>query len=164
MTEIWKDIKGYENLYQVSNLGNVKSLFRYKKILKKLVDKDGYLYVRIYKNKKSKHCLIHRLVAQAFIKKEMDKDQVNHIDFNKKNNVVSNLEWCNCAENIHHSSKAGRYKYNNAKKVIQYKDNKVIKVWNSVSEASEAMKIPTSNICKCCNGFRQTAGGYAWKH
>ena len=104
MEEIWKDIKGYEGLYQVSNFGKIKSLTKkivqkkrefYKKetILNGYSRKDGYLMVNLFKNQKCRHFLIHRLVATAFISNPENKPTINHIDANKTNNVVSNLEW-----------------------------------------------------------------------
>ena len=108
--EIWKDIPNYEGLYQVSNLGRVKSLDR--KVLRKdgrinnikgkmlkFYNTRGYSYVDICKNSKYKKCKIHRLVAKAFIANPNNYPSVNHIDENKKNNSVSNLEWCTVAYN-----------------------------------------------------------------
>lgn len=119
-TEIWKDIKGYEGVYQVSNYGRVKSLQRYRvsksgtnqnvneKILKQSCGKTHkYLNVTLAKNKKNKTFQIHRLVALYFIPNPLNKSQVNHIDGNKQNNCVDNLEWCTCKENIHHAWKNG---------------------------------------------------------
>ena len=103
MVEIWKDIKGYEGLYQVSNWGNVRSLDRYKKtknnsfsfihgqLLKQYVTNRGYLNVYLYSNGKSKFFSIHRLVATHFLKNTENKPQVDHIDCNKFNNHVDNL-------------------------------------------------------------------------
>lgn len=109
MQEIWKDIKEYEGLYQISNLGNVKSLKR-NKLLKPIKDKDGYLCVTLYKMCKLKEKKVHRLVAQTFILNPENKPQVNHIDGNKQNNVVNNLEWCTRLENIEHAWKIGLMK------------------------------------------------------
>lgn len=109
--EIWKDIKGYEGYYQISNLGRVKSLERVdcigrkvkERILKYKVNKYGYYGVGLNINGHEKHIKVHRLVANAFIKNEIKKKEVNHIDGVKSNNNVSNLEWCNRSENIKHS-------------------------------------------------------------
>lgn len=108
--EEWEDIKGYEGIYKISNLGKVKSLERVtkipnsyrkekEKILKASV-RSGYYVVNLRKNNIRKSYQIHRLVAQAFIPNPENKSYVNHIDFNKKNNNVSNLEWCTQKENV----------------------------------------------------------------
>lgn len=164
MEEIWRDIKEYEGLYQVSNIGRVKSLFRYKKILKLYKDKDGYLYVKLYKNKKAQHSFVHRLVAEAFVENLYSKPIVNHKDFNRENNIIDNLEWCTEKENINYSSNIGRYANKHKKRVCQYdKDGNFMKQWNSLTEASNKLCIPISNISKCCLGQRNVAGGYIWK-
>lgn len=108
----WKDIQGYEGLYQVSNLGEVRSL-KYKgrnniKILKGASDKDGYRRVALFdKEKCRKEYRIHRLVAEAFIPNPENKPQVNHIDGNKINNKSDNLEWATQEENMQHAYKMG---------------------------------------------------------
>jgi hypothetical protein len=101
MTEIWKDIKGYENLYQVSNFGNVKSL-RNNITLKPNVKKNGYYRVSLSKNGKVKESNIHYLVASTFIENPESKPTVNHKDLNKLNNCVTNLEWATMKEQIRH--------------------------------------------------------------
>lgn len=102
--EIWKDVKGYEGLYQVSNIGKVKSLhYNKEKILADRFDKKGYLSVRLFKNGKSKIFKTHRLVAQAFIPNPINKEQVNHINGVKSDNRVENLEWCTNYENCVHA-------------------------------------------------------------
>lgn len=115
MKEVWKPIEGYEGLYEVSNLGRVKNLerripFGYglrtipERILKNNVNEFGYLYVRLYKDAKGKKHKIHRLVAQTFIENPENKKCVNHIDGNKQNNSVENLEWVTHSENMKHAS------------------------------------------------------------
>lgn len=111
MVEIWKDIDGYIGIYQVSNMGNVRSLqreefkcaqgYRARKgvELKLSQDQKGYLMVNLYKNGKGRSRRVHRLVAEAFIDNPMHLSEINHIDENKKNNVVSNLEWCTSSYN-----------------------------------------------------------------
>lgn len=111
MVEIWKDIDGYIGIYQVSNMGNVRSLqreefkcaqgYRVRKgvELKPSQDQKGYLMVNLYKNGKGRSRRVHRLVAEAFIDNPMHLSEINHIDENKKNNVVSNLEWCTSSYN-----------------------------------------------------------------
>ena len=117
--EIWKDIEGYENKYQISNLGNVKSLetwtgdkyIKREKILKNMVYGNGYYYVCLSKNGKVKKYKVNRLVAQAFIPNPENKPFTNHIDGDKLNNNVDNLEWCTQSENMKHASKMGLRKY-----------------------------------------------------
>jgi len=103
MEEIWKEIVGYEGHYEVSNLGNVKSL-KYGKIriLSKRFNGDGYLCVMLYLNNKTKHFKVHRLVGVAFVPNPEDKPQINHKDGIRSNNVSSNLEWMTNSENAKH--------------------------------------------------------------
>lgn len=111
MKEIWKDVVGYEGLYQVSNLGRVKSLeridnlnhFRKGKILIQHIY-NGYLYVSLCKNGKIKMYRVHRLVAQAFIPNPNNLPQVNHKDENKTNNCVLNLEYCDARYNMNYGT------------------------------------------------------------
>lgn len=115
--EIWKDIVGYEGIYQVSNFGNVKSLTRevigkankYRivksKILKTFLSADGYCTLQLYKNGIPKTITVHRLVAITFIEKNHLLNEVNHKDFNRTNNRVENLEWCTHKENVLYSNK-----------------------------------------------------------
>lgn len=108
MEEVWRYIKGYEGKYQVSNLGNIKSFYKCKngKIMKQLANPNGYLYVALDKgNRNYKRFLIHRLVAQTFLPNIENKPQVNHIDGNKHNNKLDNLEWVTGSENQIHSYK-----------------------------------------------------------
>lgn len=117
MEEEWKNIKGYEGKYQISNIGNVKSLLWWSGLFKKFFNKErfliktednhGYYYVTLCKDNKKKKFLVHRLVAEAFIPNPENKPQVNHIDGNKKNNQINNLEWCTNQENISHALKTG---------------------------------------------------------
>ena len=132
MREVWEDIKGFEGLYQISNFGNVKSFYK-DKILKGRPDKDGYYRVCFYKNKKSKEMKIHRLVAQAFIPNPENFPQVNHIDGNKLNNCVSNLEWCTAKYNINHACKLGLFE-NNRKKASEWSKKNAFKNHNKVLE------------------------------
>lgn len=108
--EVWKDIKGYEGLYQISDYGRIKSFYRtttHTRILKERTHRDGYLYVGLYKNGKTTTAKSHRLVALYFIPNPENKPQVNHKDGNKLNNNVENLEWCTAAENARHAVDTG---------------------------------------------------------
>lgn len=113
--EIWHDIKNYEGYYQVSNFGNVKGLDRKittvygkqrllkGKMMKLVKDRDGYLTVKLSKNNTLKHGKVHRLVAESFLDEISYKNEVNHIDGNKENNKIENLEWCTSSENRKHA-------------------------------------------------------------
>lgn len=182
MEEIWKDIQGYEGLYQVSNLGRVKSLKRlsndrggYRTIEEKIKNtrscRKDYQIINLSKNGTFKTYRLHRLVAETFIPNHNNYPQVNHIDGNKQNNCVSNLEWCNNSYNQKHAyfNKLNKRRYAefnpNSKKVNQYDlDGNFIKTWNSIIEASTKLNIKHSGICSCCIGIYKTSGGYKWKY
>lgn len=157
MQEIWKDILNYEGLYQVSNLGRVKSFLKGKEtILKQWYDSSGYAQVKLFKKQKGKIFLVHRLVASAFIKNENKLDTVNHKDKNRKNNIVSNLEWLSNGDNT---------RYSQAKQINQYDRNmNLICSWECIMEIERKLNIKNSSIVSCCKGKRKTAGGYIWKY
>lgn len=173
MNEIWKDIAGFEGRYQVSNKGNVKSLHyrgHYGESLLKLSKHHtGYLIVILGK-KPAKVCLVHQLVAKAFIPLVEGKKFVNHIDGNKHNNCVENLEWVTAQENVTHAIKTGlrnphnvpkRYgkDHYSSKPVLQYDlDGKFIKKWDCQSDAARAFNIKSIGFCidkptKACKGY-----------
>ena len=104
LKEVWKDIEGYEDRYQVSNLGRMKRVIT-GRILKSGKNRGGYLYVNLCKNGKYKTHKIHRQVAQAFIPNPENKPEINHIDEDKSNNVISNLEWSTRKENVNHGTR-----------------------------------------------------------
>lgn len=170
MTEIWRPIKGYENRYEVSNLGNVRSLnWRNKGEVKSVTPKQhnrGYLHVLLYRGKECKSYLVHRLVAEAFIPCSGSQMTVNHIDENPTNNRVDNLEWCSLDENIHlyqinHPEKVGRPE--NTTPVRQFtKDGVFLKLWDSVAEIHRQLNYSAWSISQCCNGKRKSAHGYMW--
>lgn len=158
--EIWKPVQGFEGLYEVSNLGRVKSIGTYntckKGIMCPMIDTDGYPHVRLYNSGVSRDVSIHRLVALAFIPNPNNYKYVNHKDEDTRNNTVGNLEWCTNSYNL---------AYSNGKKVKQYsKSGDFIKEFNCIADASRECNIPTTNISKCCKGKRHSAGKYIWKY
>lgn len=170
--EIWKDIAGYEGLYQVSNLGNVRSLNWSNTGVIKLValkkHNRGYLHVLLYKGKRCKSFLVHRLVADTFMPCSDKTMTVNHIDENPLNNHLDNLEWCSLKENINkfqsnHPGKIGRTE--NMTPVNQLDmGGRVVNVWKSVAEIRRNLNFNSWSISQCCNGKRKTAYGYRWQY
>lgn len=164
MKEVFLDIPGYEGLYQISNLGNVKSI-RTGKLLKPAKDTSGYLLVWLYKNNNRKTIGVHRLVAMTFIPNPQNLPLVNHKDENKTNNAVNNLEWCDCKYNINYGTRTQRSALSNRKRILQFnKAGVFLREWSGVSIASKALFINTSSISQCCQGERKSAGGYIWKY
>lgn len=164
MTEIWRDIPWYEWLYQVSTHWNVKSLFRYKKILSPSLWK--YKRVGLSKERVVKHSSVHRLVAITFIPNPNSKKEVNHKDWNKYNNSICNLEWCTRSENEIHSYRyLWRKWWLNSTPIAQYDllGNK-LKEFPSQASAVQETNIPQSNIWKCCNWERKHAWWYKWAY
>lgn len=182
MQEIWKDIPGYEGLYQVSNLGRVKSLGRYVKkryglmwkkgkVLSAAKDNKGYLVVVLCDNTKRQTFKVHRLVAMVFLENRNNKPQINHIDGNKQNNSVFNLEWCTQPENMTHAWNTGLQKRTHKKndlksiKVVQYSlEMQALNEYPSIMEAERQTGIYNASISACCKGKRKRAGGYIWKY
>lgn len=191
--EIWKDIEGYEGLYQVSSEGNVKSLEReviYKdgrkktlkeKILHNFISDLGYFHVMLSKNGISKRYKVHRLVAKAFIPNPNNLPIINHKDENKTNNKVENLEWCTQYYNIHYGTmiERGREKQLNrkdlSKEVKQYNlDGVLIETFKSVSEVERKYpQFKINSVSRCCRGGQILNGkwqtitsykGYVWRY
>ena len=163
MCETYKEINNY-NTYLISNLGNVKNKYT-GKLLKLMINKDGYYKVNLYKNKKMNTMLVHRLVAEAFINNKEQYPMINHKDENKLNNNVENLEWCNAKYNSNYGTAIDRRKVKLYRKVIQKnKNGEIIKLWNSIKEAGESLKINVHNISYCCSGKLPSAGGYVWNY
>lgn len=173
MREIWRDIKGYEGLYQVSNLGRIKSLgnnkSRKEKIKSIRISKEGYEKVDLYKKGKIQTLFVHRLVAKEFIKNINSFEEINHKDENPRNNNVNNLEWCDRKYNINYGTRTQKcilkLKGRNAKPINQYDRNGVfIRHWKSITEASKELKINQGSISNCCKNINKTGGGYKWSY
>lgn len=164
--EIWKPVVCYEGLYLVSNFGRVYSIK--KGILLKATDNGrGYLQVGLWKNGKHYTHRIHRLVADAFIPNPYNLPEVNHIDENKLNNCVENLEWCTHEYNTAYGdrSRKVREKTTNGKlsaPVEQIKPNGQRIIYPSMQEAHRQTGISQGNISEVCNGKRKMAGGSRW--
>lgn len=153
--EIWKDIEGYEDLYEVSDEGRVRNK-KTGRILKAGKDTGGYLYINLCKDGEPKPKSIHRLVAQSFIPNPLNLSEVNHIDEDKTNNNVDNLEWISHQDNID---------YSKSKAVNQYFPNgKLFATYKSINEASRQTGINQGSICLCCKGKLKTSGGFIWKY
>ena len=166
MNEEWRDIEGYEGLYQVSNLGRVRSLnCRGHKgcigILTPRLDGKGYEMVALYKEGKARNTKVHRLVAQAFIPNPNNYPQVNHKDEDKTNNNVDNLEWCTNEYNHNYGTRNERVAKSLSKKVICITTGEI---FNSMREACRKYDINTGRMTECCQGKRKTAGGYKWEY
>lgn len=180
-SEVWKDIIGYEGLYQVSNLGRVRSYDKVIKMSDGRVRHDkgrllktsivrNYKCITLYHNNKSKSFKIHRLVATAFIPNPYDLPQVNHIDEDKLNNRIENLEWVTALENNKHSNIANRWHScgteASKKPVLQYDLlGNLVAEYESASEAARKIgKLQgRSSICKCCNGTQKKYLNSLWR-
>lgn len=186
--EIWKDIIWYEWLYQVSNMGKVKSLnynHTWKEKIMKFRKRNNYCGVDLWKNKKWISYSVHRLVAQIFLDNSDNKLQVNHINWIKTDNRIENLEWITCSENIKHAYKTWLNKitenhhfYKNhptkwklwwlshlSKKVNQYDlEWNFIKQWDSLIEIQRWLNIFSACISWVCKWKQKTAWWYIWKY
>lgn len=179
--EYWKDVVDYEENYQISNLGIIKNKITGKCL--SYFKRNGYYYVSLWKNGKQRKYRVHRLVAKTFIPNPYNYEVVNHIDENKLNNNVDNLEWCSQKDNlykwrINHNIKPTKKKKPTKEKkekkinnyhlpisINQYSlDNQFLKKWNSMMEIERTLNIKSGNICNCCKNIRKTAGGFIWKY
>lgn len=159
--ETFVKIDGFEK-YEVSNLGKVRNI-KSGRILKPYLTKNGYLMHLLYENNKQKHLYLHRIIAITFIDNPEEKPCVNHIDENKLNNDLSNLEWCTVKENNIHGTRTKRVAEKCSIKVVQLDLNdNVLNEFESMKQAERETGIPNGNISSCCNGRTKSAGGYKW--
>lgn len=189
MDTVWKDVVGFEELYEVSCQGKIRNKNN-GRLLNGWTIKKGYIQVALRKNKKSYFMLVHRIVAEAFIPNPDRKEFVDHINTITSDNRVENLRWCNYTENNNNPTtrrknsiaKTGKnnplygkthkketiLKMRNSAKnisVVQIsKSGTTLNVWNSMCEAERETGIPQGNITKCCQRKRNTAGGYIWEY
>lgn len=186
MVEIWKDINGFEGYYQISDYGNVRSLDRFDgvnhrkgQLLKPTLKFNGYLQVGLRKHNKRKYFSIHRLVAIHFIDNPENKKQINHIDCNKQNNTINNLEWVTPKENQFHAKENGlrnnmpsgekhtnygKYAENSksAKPIIRYnRETGETKLYKAKILAKND-GFDVTSISKCCHKKLKTHKGYEW--
>lgn len=176
MREIWKDIKGYEGLYQVSNMGQVKRLHtaeskgignyeRKEHLLKQRQNNKGYMLVDLYKGNKREQVLVHRLVATAFLQKPYGCNIINHIDENPKNNNVGNLEWCTQKYNMNYGTTPYRIGKGNSKPIKQLdRQGNIVARFTSAMQAQRETNVSNGCINDCLKGRRKTAGGYIWQY
>lgn len=185
MKEMWKSVYGYENYYEVSNKGRVRSVDRFVvsainyndkvtrkgKILKCNLKKNGYYTVDLSMGNKKKTVSIHRLVADAFVDKVEGCDIVNHINLNKLDNRFNNLEWVTYKQNTQHAAKNGKI-YCGARKTIICIDSGTIfdssykaAEWLNANKYGNSKSVDSmsKNIRACCFGNRKSAYGYRWK-
>ena len=177
MEEQWKPIAGYEGLYEVSNLGRVKSIARlvpypngkghnYPERIRRInTDRAGYKYVDLWKDGKGRSAKVHRLVAQTFIPNPSHLPEVNHINEDKTDNRAENLEWCTAEYNSNFGTRKERATAKTKRAVLQFtKDGKLIAEYASAREAAKQFRNPhiAMQIGECCRGTQKTAHGYKW--
>ena len=163
LLEEWKPIKGFENIYDISNLGNIYS-YRKKQILKPQKHEHGYLRIGLQKkNREDVHYFyVHRLVAEAFILNLDQKPQVNHKNGIKDDNRVENLEWVTNSENVRHAIQIGLFgpqSHSHGKKV---KCIETGNIYPSAQDAANKLGLHQPSIIACCHGKRKRHGGFTW--
>lgn len=162
MQEIWRDIEGYENLYQVSNLGRVKSLkYGKERIMKERICTNGYLNTCLCKDGKAKYYLTHRLVAKAFIPNPDNLPEINHIDEDITNNNAENLEWCDRKYNNNFGSHNKRMAESKSKKVLCVETGKI---YSSLLQVERELGYKHQGIIYACKGKYKQAYGFHWRY
>lgn len=173
MKEIWKDVIDYEGYYQVSNLGGFRSLERKSrsgktlkaKVLTGTIAHTGYISVHLSKNGVLKKDLLHRLVMKAFVENPHNYPQVNHIDENKTNNCITNLEWVSPKQNANHGTRNQRMVES---AILNNKLGKPVtngfETFQSIRGAGRITGISSSGIMACLHGSQKTAGGFTWRY
>ena len=173
--EEWRDIEDYKGLYQVSNMGRVKSLERtvwngrgyyvtiHERILKPKKDRGGYLQVHLCKDGKAKFYTVHKLVATVFCENPEGYTEINHKDEDKTNNNADNLEWCSKSYNNSYNGRAKKAGKKISKPVIGInKVSGLILEFPSAREAEKETGIAHQSICSCLKGRLKSTGGYVW--
>ena len=157
----WREVKEYSN-YEVNQLGEIRHKKR-QKILKPRDNNGGYQYVNFKINGKNTNFAVHRIVANAFIPNPNGYTEVNHKDYNKKNNCVNNLEWVSSSQNKQHSYLKQENKKSRGKAVNQYtKEGTFLKTFDSVSDAAKELGCCVAAISNCCLGRTKTSQGFRW--
>lgn len=184
--EIWKDIKGYEGIYKISNYGRVKTLQHkskcrsystgirivpcfQKKVNERITygdkTKSGYMQIRLCKDSIKEKVYVHRLVAYAFLDKPECCNFINHKDEIKDNNCIDNLEWCTKSYNCIYSKNMDKANEKNKKSVLQFSINgDFIKEYPFIRKAGRDNNINYGGIIRCCKGELKTSGGYIWRY
>lgn len=168
MKEIWKPIPNYENIYEASNFGRIRSVNRIDtngrkrigKILKPKIERTGYLRVALFNGGKRKEYKVHRLVMLAFVGECPYGLQVNHKDENKRNNMLANLEYVTPKENTNYGTAQERCHASTKKPVLCVNTGTF---YNSIREASRNTCVDNGDISRVCRGIQKTAGGYKWE-
>ena len=162
--EVWRDIKGYEGIYQVSNMGNVKNI-KFNRIIKPFTQGAGYLRVDLSKENTRIRSLVHRLVAKTFIPNPENKPEVNHIDEDKTNNRIDNLEWCTRKENLNHGTRSERFSKSKSKPIIAIDiANGEYNEYVSCKDCAIQLGLNAGNISSVLTGRIKQTGGYVFKY
>ncbi len=176
--EIWKAVKGYEGIYEVSNFGRIRSLDKeitfkdgrrrkfYGRILRtNTLNNSGYVTVGLHDHGHQISYLLHRVVAEAFVENPNNYSEVNHIDQNKMNNSSDNLEWCTHKENVNHGDEIERGSQKQRKSFRQLDmDGNVIKLWSGFKKMQRETGYQRKSVYECCTGKRDSYKGFRWEY